>query len=64
MLTCNRLRWFRHVKQSELYTGQISDLKGERNASRGRPKKCWFDAIKDDLSQRNLKDETCRNRSE
>ena len=52
------------MKQSELYTGQVSDLKGERNASRGRPKKCWFDAIKDDLSQRNLKAQTCRNRSE
>ena len=46
-LRCNRLCWFGRVKQSELYTGQILDLEVEGNRSRGRPKKCWLDAIRD-----------------
>ena len=33
----------------------------ERNRSRGRQKKCWLDAIKDDLRQWNLQAETCQN---
>ena len=64
VLRCNRLHWFGHVRQSELYTGQILDLEVEGNRSRGRPKKCWLDPIKDDLRQWNLHAETCQNRSE
>ena len=65
VLRCNRLRWFGHVKWSELYTGQIlDDLNMEGNRSCSRPKKCWLDAIKDDLRQWNLQAETCQNRSE
>ena len=40
VLRCTRLRWFGHVKRSELYTGQILDLEVEGNRSHGRPKKC------------------------
>ena len=29
VLRYNRLHWFRNVKQSELYTGQIMDLEVE-----------------------------------
>ena len=64
VLRCNRLRWFGHMKRSELYTGQILDLEVEGNRGRGRPKKCWLGAIKDDLRQWNLQAETCQNRSE
>ena len=63
VLRCNRLGWFAHVKRSELYTGQIFDLEVEENRSRGHPKKCWLDAIRDDLRHWNLKAETCQNRS-
>ena len=64
VLRCNRLLWFRHVKRSELYTGQILDLELEGNRSCGLPKKCSLDGIKDDLRQWNLQAETCQNRSE
>ena len=64
VLRCNRLRWFGHVKRSELYTGQILDLEMEGNRSTGRPKKRWLDTIKEDLRQWNLQAETCQNRSE
>ena len=64
VLRCNRLLWFRHVKPSELYTGQILDLELEGNRSRDLPKKCSLDAIKDDLRHWNLQAETCQNRSE
>ena len=64
VLRCNRLRWFGHVKWSELYTGHILDLEVEGNRSRGRPRKCRLDAIKDDLKQWNLHGKTCRNSSE
>ena len=64
VLRCNRLRWFGHIRRSELYTGQILDLKVEGSRSRGRPKKCWLDAIKDDLRQWSLLSKICQNRSE
>ena len=48
MLRCNKLQ-FGHVKGSEPYIGQVLDLEVERNRSCGRRKKCWLDAIKDDL---------------
>ena len=64
VLRSNGLHWFRHVKRSELYNGQILDLEVEGNITRGRPEKCWLDAIKDDLRQWNLQAETCQNRSE
>ena len=44
-----RLRWFGHVKRSELYIGEILDLAVEGKRSRGRQKKCWLDVIEDDL---------------
>ena len=59
-----RLRWFGHVKESDLYTGQILDLDVEGNNSRGRLKKYWLDTIKDHLSQWNFQVENCQNRSE
>ena len=31
------------------YTEQILDSEVEGNRSRDRPKKCWLDAIKDDV---------------
>ena len=63
VLRCNRLlRWFVHVKQSELYPGQILDLEVEANGSPSRPEKCWLDGIKDDLREWNLQAETCQNR--
>ena len=46
-LRCDGLRCFGHVKQSELFPGQILNLEMEGNRSRGRPKKCWLDTIKD-----------------
>ena len=49
LLRCNKLRWFEHVKQSELYTGQILDLKVEGNRSCDCPKTYWLDVIKDEL---------------
>ena len=52
------------MKQSELYTGEISDLEVEGNRNPDRPKKCWLDAIKDDLRQWNFQAETCKNCSE
>ena len=52
------------MKQGELYTGQNLDLEVETNRSRGHPKKCWLDAIKNDLRQWNLQAETCQNRIE
>ena len=61
MLTCKRLRWSNHVKRSKLYIGQILDLEVEGNRNLGRPKKCWLDAIKDDLRQWNLQAEICQN---
>ena len=64
VLRCNRLRCFGHVKQSELYTGKILDLEVKGNRSRDCPKKCWLDAIKDNLRQWNLQAETYQNRSE
>ena len=36
----------------------------EGNKSRGRRKKCWLDAFKDDLRQWNLEAQTCQNRNE
>ena len=45
----NKLRWFEYVKQSELYTGQILDLKVEGNRSCDCPKTYWLDVIKDEL---------------
>ena len=59
VLRCNRLHWFGHVKQSELYTGEILYLEVEGTRSRGHPKKCWLDAIKNDLRQWNLQAEIC-----
>ena len=59
VLRCNRLRWFGHVKESELYTGWILDLEVEGSRSCGRPKKCWLEAIKDDLRRWNLLVKTC-----
>ena len=64
VLRCNRLHWFGHVNQIELYSGQILNLKVEGNRSRGCPKKGWLDAIKDDLRQWNLQAETCKYHSE
>ena len=64
VLRCNRLHWFGHVKRSELYAGQILDLEVKGNRSRGRPKKCQLDLIKDHLRQWNLDVETCQNRPE
>ena len=64
VLRCNRLRWFGHNKQSELYTGKILDLEVKGNRSRGCLKNCWLDVIKDDLRKWNLQAETCQNRSE
>ena len=61
VLKCNRLHWFGHVKRSELCTGQILELEVEGNRSRGRPKKCWLGAIKDDIRQWNHQAETCQN---
>ena len=49
------------MKRSELYTGQILDLKVEGNRSCGRPNKCCLDAIRGDL---NFQAETSKNRSE
>ena len=63
VLRCNTLRWFGHVTQSQLYIGQILDIEMEVNRICDHPKKCWLDAIKDDLRQRNLQVETCQNRS-
>ena len=60
----NRLCRFGHVERSELYTGQILDFRVEGKRCRGYPKKYWLDAIKDNLITRNLKAETCQNRSE
>ena len=54
VIRCNRLHWFRHVKQKELYNRQILDLEVEGNRSCGCPKKYWLDAIKDDLRQWNI----------
>ena len=64
VLRCNRLHWFEHVKGSELYTGQTLNLEVEGNRSRGCPRKCWLDTIKDDVRQWNLQAETCQNRSD
>ena len=63
VLRCNRLRWFRHAKQSELYIGRILDSKVKGKKSRGYPKKCWLHTIKDYLKQRNLHAD-CNNQSE
>ena len=52
------MHWFGHVKRSELYTGQILELKVGENRSRGRPKKSWLNLIKDDLIQWNHQAET------
>ena len=52
------------MKRSEVYTGEILDLEVEGNRSRGRRRKCWLDAIKDNLRQWNLLSETCQNHSE
>ena len=60
VLSCSRLCWFEHVRWSELYTGQIFDLEVEGNRSRGRPKMCLFDTIKDDLRQWNHQNEVCQ----
>ena len=49
------------MKQSELYTGQILDLKVEGNRNCGRLNKCWLDAIRGDL---NFQAETSKNRRE
>ena len=49
MLSFNRLHWFRHLKRSELYTGQIFDLEVEGNINGGLPKKGCVGTIKDDL---------------
>ena len=64
VLRCNRLRWSGHIKRSELYIGQILDLKVEGSRSRGRPKKCWLDVISFDLRHWNLQAETCQNRGD
>ena len=61
VVRCNRLRWFRHMKQSGLYTAQILDLEVKGNRSCSRPRKCWLDTIKDNLRQWNLQAETCQN---
>ena len=42
----------------------LLDLEVEGNRSRGRQKKSWLDAIKDDLRQWNLEAKACQNRSE
>ena len=63
VLRCNTLRWLGHVTQSQLYIGQILDMEMEVNRSCEHPKKCWLDAIKDDLRQWSLQAETCQNRS-
>ena len=55
VLRSNRLRWFSHVKLSELYSVQILNLEVEENRSRGHPKRSWLDTIKDGLRQSNLK---------
>ena len=64
VLKCNKQRWFGHVKRSKMYTRQILDLDVEGNKSRGRPKNCCLDAIKDNLRQWNFQPETSQNRSE
>ena len=55
VLRCNKLCWFRHVKQSELYTGQILDLEVEGKRS------CGCSEFVVDLRQWNLQAETCPN---
>ena len=37
------------------------DLEVEENRNHDHPKKCWLDAIKDDLRQWDLQAETCQN---
>ena len=64
MLRYNRLRWFRHVKQSELCTGQILDLEVKGYRSCGQPKKCSLDTNKDDLKLWGFQAETCQDRTE
>ena len=64
VLRYNTLHWFRHVKQSELYTGQIMDLEVEENRSCGCQKKCWLDSIKDDLRLWSLQAKTCQGQHE
>ena len=64
VLRYNRLHWFRHVKQSELYTGQIMDLEVEENRSCGCQKRCWLDTIKDDLRLWSLQTKTCQGQHE
>ena len=47
-----------------MQSGQYLDLEVKGNRNCGGPKKCWLDAIKDDLRQWNRKAKTCQNRSE
>ena len=64
MIRCNRLHWFEHVKQKELYNRQTLDLEVERNISCGHPKKSWLDPIKGNLRQWNVHAEICQYCSE
>ena len=47
-LRYNRLHWHGHVERSDAWINRVMHHEVEGNRSRGRPKKSWIDAIKED----------------
>ena len=55
VLRCNRLRWFGHVKQSDLWINKCTSLEVQKSKSRGRPGKTWKESVVDDLAGDHVK---------
>ena len=51
-----RLKWYGHVmRREEHYLGRRAmEMKVQRRRKRGRPKRIWFDKVKDDIKEKGL----------
>ena len=51
-----RLKWYGHMmKSEEHYVGRRAmEMRVQRTRKRGRPKRRWFDKVKDDIKEKGL----------
>ena len=59
-----RLRWFGHVKRRDGgdCLGDVLQVEVPGSRPRGRPKKTWFDNVKEDLRTLNLREDDAHDR--
>ena len=57
-----RLRWFGHVKRSSAEINRVRDRTIDGRKGPGRPKKTWYDCVKQDLKVCNLSEDSTLDR--